>query len=98
LREIALLLDAYNIHPAYIHSGRKTERGYRVKHFATAFSHYLPEFPTRERASIVSPAPCPDRLNNLRAEVTAERARLSHVRSLLSSLAAIISGVAAGPS
>jgi hypothetical protein len=38
--------------PAYIHRGRKTERDYRVEHFATAFRHYLPEFPTRERASM----------------------------------------------
>ena len=29
-REIALLLDAYDVHPTYIHRGRKTERGYRA--------------------------------------------------------------------
>jgi len=27
------------------HHGRKTERGYRVEHFATAFRHDLPNFP-----------------------------------------------------
>ena len=51
-REIALLLDAYDVHPTYIHRGRKTERGYRVEQFAEAFRHYLPEFPTREHASV----------------------------------------------
>ena len=51
-REIALLLDAYDVHPTYIHRGRKTERGYRVEQFAEAFRHYLPEFPTRERARV----------------------------------------------
>jgi hypothetical protein len=35
-REIALLLDAYDIHPTYIHRGRKTERGCRVEHFVEA--------------------------------------------------------------
>ena len=38
----------YDIHATYIHRGRKTERGYRVEHFAKAFRHYLPEFPTRK--------------------------------------------------
>ena len=51
-REIALLLDAYDIHPTYIHRGRKTERGYRVEHFSEAFRHYLPEFPTCKRATV----------------------------------------------
>ena len=51
-REIALLLDAYDVHPTYIHRSRKTERGYRVEQFAEAFRHYLPEFPTRERARV----------------------------------------------
>ena len=51
-REIALLLDAYDIHPTYIHRGRKTERGCRVEHFAEAFRHYLPEFPTRKCATV----------------------------------------------
>jgi hypothetical protein len=37
-REIALLLDAYDIHPTYIHRGRKTERGCRVEHFVEAFN------------------------------------------------------------
>jgi hypothetical protein len=35
-REIALLLDAYDIDPTYIHRGRKTERGCRVEHFVEA--------------------------------------------------------------
>ena len=51
-REIALLLDAYDIHPTYIHRGRKTERGYRVEHFAKAFRHYLSEFPACKRATV----------------------------------------------
>ena len=51
-REIALLLDAYDIHPTYIHRGRKTERGYRVEHFAEAFRHYLPEVRTRKRVPV----------------------------------------------
>ena len=34
----ALLLDAYDIHPTYIHRGRKTERGCRVEHFVEAFN------------------------------------------------------------
>jgi putative DNA primase/helicase len=51
-REIALLLDAYDIHPTYIHRSRKTERGYRVAHFAEAFRHYLHEFPIRKRATV----------------------------------------------
>ena len=50
-REIALLLDPYDIHPTYIHRGSKTERGYRIEHFAEAFRHYLPEFPARKRAT-----------------------------------------------
>jgi hypothetical protein len=78
-----------------IHRGRKTERGYRVEHFATAFRHYLPEFPTRERASVRKKHDRhrkPVKAHGCTvggAEVTAERARLSRVRSLLSSLAAI---------
>ena len=51
-REIALLLDPYDIHPTYIHRGRKTERGYRVEHFAEAFRHYLPEVRTRKRVTV----------------------------------------------
>jgi len=51
-REIALLLDPYDIHPTYIHHGRKTERGYRVEHFAEAFRHYLPEVRTRKRVTV----------------------------------------------
>ncbi len=41
-RQIALLLDPYDIHPVYVHpDGRKTERGYRVEQFTQAFAHYL---------------------------------------------------------
>jgi putative DNA primase/helicase len=41
-RQVALLLDPYDIHPNYIHpSGHKSERGYRAEWFATAFKHFL---------------------------------------------------------
>jgi hypothetical protein len=33
------------------HRGRKTERGYRVEHFAEAFRHYLPEVRKHVRPS-----------------------------------------------
>jgi hypothetical protein len=42
-RQVAVLLDAYDIHPDYIHpQGRqKTERGYKVEWFANTFKRYL---------------------------------------------------------
>jgi putative DNA primase/helicase len=41
-RQIALLLDPYDIHPDLVHpGGRKTERGYDARWFETAFAHYL---------------------------------------------------------
>jgi hypothetical protein len=52
-RQIAVLLDPYDIHPDYIHPhGRKSERGYRVEWFAEAFKHYLAESSTRKRATV----------------------------------------------
>jgi putative DNA primase/helicase len=53
-RQIAVLLDPYDIHPDYIHPRGKTERGYQVEQFATAFRHYLGEgeTPTRNRATV----------------------------------------------
>jgi putative DNA primase/helicase len=51
-RQIAVLLDAYDIHPDYIHPhGRKTERGYDVKWFDDAFERYLNP-PARNRATV----------------------------------------------
>jgi hypothetical protein len=42
VREIALLLDPYDIHPNVIHpDGRKADRGYKVEWFEKAFWHYL---------------------------------------------------------
>ena len=43
-REIALLLDAYDVHPTYIHRGRKTERGYRVEHLPKPSGIIFPNF------------------------------------------------------
>jgi hypothetical protein len=42
-RQVAVLLDPYEIHPDYIHPQRrqKTERGYKVEWFADAFERYL---------------------------------------------------------
>jgi putative DNA primase/helicase len=41
-RQIALLLDPYDIHPDVIHpKGRKSERGYKAEWFADAFARYL---------------------------------------------------------
>jgi putative DNA primase/helicase len=51
-RQIAILLDPYDIHPVYIHRGRKTERGYRAEQFAQAFKHFLAEIPARKRATV----------------------------------------------
>jgi putative DNA primase/helicase len=51
-REIALGLDPYDIHPTFIHQGRKTVRGYRIEQFAQAFKHYLAESPSRKRATV----------------------------------------------
>jgi hypothetical protein len=37
-REIAVLLDSYDVHPDVIHpQGRKAERGYKAEWFADAF-------------------------------------------------------------
>lgn len=42
VRQIALILDAYDVHPEVIHPyGRKAERGYRVEQFEKPFRHYL---------------------------------------------------------
>jgi putative DNA primase/helicase len=47
-RQIAVLLDLYDIHPDVVHPhGRKAERGYRVEWFAKAFAHYLGQPPNR---------------------------------------------------
>ena len=41
-RQIALLLDSYEIHPDLVHpGGRKTARGYEAAWFAIAFKHHL---------------------------------------------------------
>jgi len=52
-RQIALLLDPYDIHPDVIHpSGRKADRGYKVEWFTTAFKHFLGKPPTRNRTTV----------------------------------------------
>jgi flagellar biosynthesis GTPase FlhF len=54
-REIALLVDLYDIHPDVIHpSGRKAERGYKAEWFVTAFRHYL-KTPARNRTTVRKP-------------------------------------------
>jgi putative DNA primase/helicase len=41
-RQVALLLDPYDIHPDVIHPhGRKADRGYKAEWFADAFARYL---------------------------------------------------------
>src|SRR6516165_3996232 len=41
-RQIAVLLDPFDIHPNVIHpEGRKAERGYKAEWFADAFARYL---------------------------------------------------------
>jgi hypothetical protein len=55
-RQIAVLLDAYDIHPDVIHPhGRKAERGYKSEWFETPFRHYLGETPTCKRTSVRKP-------------------------------------------
>jgi hypothetical protein len=51
-RQIAVLLDPYDIHPGLIHPRGKTERGYRVEQFEKAFRHFLPELPALKRATV----------------------------------------------
>jgi hypothetical protein len=43
-RQVALLLDQYDIHPVPLHVGKHstTERGYRAEWFADVFARYLP--------------------------------------------------------
>jgi hypothetical protein len=51
-REIALLLDGYEIHPQVIHPrGRKADRGYRSEWFEKAFRHYL-QTPPHKRTTV----------------------------------------------
>jgi hypothetical protein len=51
-RQIAVLLDPYNVHPDYVHPhGGKTKRGYKAPWFETAFRHYL-DSPARKRATV----------------------------------------------
>jgi putative DNA primase/helicase len=40
-RQIALLLDAYDIHPGVIHLPGRTDRGYNAEWFQKAFLHFL---------------------------------------------------------
>jgi hypothetical protein len=54
-REIALLLDPYDIHPAVVYpSGRKAVRGYKIEQFAQAFLHFL-ETPGNNRSTVCRP-------------------------------------------
>jgi hypothetical protein len=56
-RQIALLLDAYDIHPDFIHPrGRSSDRGYRVEWFELAFRHHLDKSPPCKRATVRKPA------------------------------------------
>jgi putative DNA primase/helicase len=60
-REIAILLDLYEIHPDVIRPrGRKPERGYRVEWFETAFRHYL-QTPTNKRSTVTQAAQTPEK-------------------------------------
>jgi putative DNA primase/helicase len=54
-RQIAVLLDPYDVHPGVIHpQGRKADRGYKAEWFADAFARYLR--PTaRKRTSVSKP-------------------------------------------
>jgi hypothetical protein len=52
-RQVALLLDPYDVHPDLVHRGaRKTERGYDARWFATAFAHYLGKTPSFNRSTV----------------------------------------------
>jgi hypothetical protein len=51
-RQIALLLDPFDIHPDSIHPQGKTARGYKAEWFATAFKHFLGETPPPNRATV----------------------------------------------
>jgi uncharacterized protein DUF3631 len=51
-RQIALLLDPFDIHPDIIHPQGKTARGYKAEWFATAFKHFLGETPPPNRATV----------------------------------------------
>jgi hypothetical protein len=58
-REIALLLDGYEIHPQVIHPRKgKSDRGYRVEWFWKAFRHYLQTLPPI-RTSVRKPRKTP---------------------------------------
>jgi putative DNA primase/helicase len=55
-RQIALLLDPFDVHPNVIHPrGRKAERGYKREWFEVAFRHYLTESPARNRTTVRKP-------------------------------------------
>jgi hypothetical protein len=52
-RQIALLLDPYDIHPDLVHpGGRRTERGYDARQFESAFAHYLGKTPSFNRSTV----------------------------------------------
>jgi hypothetical protein len=51
-RQIAILLDNHDIDPCFIHPKGRTERGYRVEQFETAFRHYLRKPPPCKRATV----------------------------------------------
>ena len=47
-RQIAILLDAYDIHPVSLHPTKRkslSRQGYKLSQFADAFARYLPEDP-----------------------------------------------------
>jgi hypothetical protein len=49
-RQIAVLLDPFDIHPDVIHpQGRKAERGYKAEWFEKAFTHFLADKRTTVR-------------------------------------------------
>jgi hypothetical protein len=56
VRQIALILDAYDIHPEVIHPyGRKAERGYRAERFEKPFRHYLGKALPPNRTTVRKP-------------------------------------------
>jgi hypothetical protein len=54
-RQIALLLDQYDIHPEVIHVGRDAKRGYKIEWFADAFARFLPTIRSSVRNSREKP-------------------------------------------